>query len=203
MDTSKQPNPKKMSIIDKNKELENSKPNATALAKQINELTNQNKELTANNAELNAQVEQLTANNAELEDMLKRRVAEFENYKRRTDKEKMDLLDYGSGKLLAKFVDILDDLANATDAAKKSDDTNAVVTGLEMIAQKTAKLFADEGVTLMDVNIGDEFNVEYHEALMTQPSDLPEGCITMILQKGYMYKDKVIRYAKVATSAGS
>ena len=146
-------------------------------------------------------IEELTNANNELEDMLKRRVAEFENFKRRTDKEKMDLLEYGNVKLLTKFVDLLDDLKNAQAAANNTDDISSIVKGLEMINQKAEKIFADTGVQQMEVNIGDEFDVEKHEAMMRQPSDLPEGQITMIMQNGYTYKEKVIRYAKVATSA--
>ena len=171
-----------------------------------NERNNQNQEMnnTENekNEEFAQKIEELTNANAELENMLKRRVAEFENFKRRTDKEKMELLEYGSIKLLTKFVDLLDDLKNAHQAASNTDDVSSVVKGLDMINQKAEKLFAEEGVQPMDINVGDEFDVEKHEALMRQPSDLPEGQITMIIQNGYVFKDKVIRYAKVATSAG-
>ena len=152
--------------------------------------------------ELTQKIEELTNANNELENMLKRRVAEFENFKRRTDKEKIELLEYGNIKLLTKFVDLLDDLKNAQQAANNTEDVTSVVKGLDMINQKAEKLFADEGVLPMDVNIGDEFDVEKHEALMRQPSDLLEGQITMLVQNGYVFKDKVIRYAKVATSAG-
>jgi molecular chaperone GrpE len=145
----------------------------------------------------------LQQSNNDLEDMLKRKVAEFENYKRRTDKEKIELLEYGNIRLLQKFVDILDDIRNAYDAAQKTNDNSAVVKGFEMVLQKTEKLFADEGVKVMPIKIGDEFDVNMQEALMHQPSkDVPEGHITMIMQNGYTYKDKVLRYAKVATSAG-
>jgi molecular chaperone GrpE len=174
-----------------------------------NEENNQIEEMKLNNTEtdkieeLTKKIEDLTNANSELEDMLKRRVAEFENFKRRTDKEKMELLEYGNIKLFMKFVDLLDDLKNAKQAANNTEDISSVITGLEMINQKTEKLFADEGVLPMEVNIGDEFDVEKHEAMMRQPSDLPEGQITMIIQNGYVYKEKVIRYAKVATSAGN
>ena len=166
---------------------------------------NMNEQMENNENEINdnSTVEELTNANADLEDMLKRRVAEFENFKRRTDKEKMELLEYGSIKLLMKFVDLLDDLKNAQAAANSSQDISAVLKGLEIINQKTEKLFAEEGVEQMNISIGDEFDVEKHEAMMRQPSELPEGQITMVMQNGYTYKNKVIRYAKVATSVGS
>ena len=141
--------------------------------------------------------------NAELEDLLIRRTAEFDNFRKRTMQEKIDLLEYGNAKVFSNLVDILDDLRNANDSAKKHQDIVALQSGLEMIYQKTDKLFTEQGVKLMEVQVGDDFDVNLHEALMRQPSDLPEEKITMILQQGYLYKDKVIKYAKVATSTGN
>lgn len=182
-------------------EIENIANNENNLNEKMEHNNTENEIKECNTAEEFAKkIEELTNANTELEDMLKRRVAEFENFKRRTDKEKMDLLEYGNIKLLVKFVDLLDDLKNAHQAAKNTEDVASVVKGLEMINQKAEKLFTDEGVKQMEVNVGDEFDVEKHEAMMQQPSDLPEGHITMIMQNGYTYKEKIIKYAKVATS---
>jgi molecular chaperone GrpE len=168
-------------------------------------IENENYEQTSETNELEEidALKELQNKNADLEDLLKRRAAEFDNFKKRTDKEKLELLDYGNAKVFSALVDILDDLRNANEAIKKHQDIVSIQSGLEMIYQKVDKLFIEQGVKLMEVNIGDEFDVNLHEALMRQPSDLPEGRITMILQPGYLYKDKVIRYAKVATSAGN
>jgi len=141
--------------------------------------------------------------NAELEDLLKRRTAEFENFRKRSIQEKTDLLEFGNARVFSALVDILDDLRNANDSAKKHQDITSLQSGLDMIYQKANKLFMEQGVKLMEVIVGDEFNVNLHEAMMIQTSELPEGHITMILQQGYLYKDKVIRYAKVATSTGN
>jgi molecular chaperone GrpE len=138
----------------------------------------------------------------ELEDMMKRKVAEFENFKRRIDKEKAELLEYGNMKMMNRFVDLLDDLQNAEIAAQNASDIASVQKGIEMVKQRTFRKFEEEGVKQIEVNIGDKFDVEKHEALMQQNSDLPAGTITMIMQPGYTYKDKVLRHAKVATSAG-
>lgn len=167
----------------------------TEISKKINELE-------AVNAELVKKLDESTKASAELEDMLKRRVAEFENYKRRTDKEKLDLLEYGNIKLLSRFIDLIDDLQNAAKAASAATDVSSVQQGIDMIYQKICKQFEEEGVKQIEINVGDEFDVERHAALMQQPSDLPEGSITMVIQSGYIYKDKVLRYAKVATSSG-
>jgi len=150
-----------------------------------------------------SEYEKLLKEKEEIEEQLKRRAAEFENFKRRTEKEKQDLLEYGSLRLMAKFIDLLDDISNAEVASNSTTDIAAVQKGIDMIYQKAVKLFEDEGVKLIETNIGDDFNVDFHEALMRQPSELEENKIVMVLQRGYTYKDKVLRYTKVATSSGS
>ena len=182
-------------------ETDNDLPNEEIL-KKINELEEEKVELVKRFDENTKKLDENNKAYLELEDMLKRRVAEFENFKRRTDKEKIELLEYGNVKLLARFIDLIDNLQNAVKAANSATDLSSVQQGIEMIYQKVCKQFEDEGVRQIEVNIGDEFDVEKHEALMQQPSDLPEGCITMVVQSGYIYKDKVLRYAKVATSSG-
>ncbi len=169
---------------------------------EINGINQRCDSLETVNQELNATIEELLNEKNELEEQLRRRMAEFENFKRRTDKEKSDLLEYGVAKLLVKCIDLLDDIKNAEQAANSTDNIASVQKGLGIISQKTAKLFEEEGVKQMDTKIGDDFDVNLHEALMRQPSELPENKIVMILQNGYFYKDKVLRYAKVATSAG-
>jgi len=165
---------------------------------EIEQVSEQNNDMD----ELNS-IQELKNKNAELEDLLIRRTAEFDNYRKRTTQEKMDLLEYGNAKVFSVLVDILDDLRNANESVKKHQDINSIQSGFELIYQKVDKLFAEQGVKIMEVSIGDEFDVNFHEALMRQASDLPEGQITMIIQNGYLFKDKVIRYAKVATSAGN
>lgn len=136
-------------------------------------------------------------------ELLVRKTAEMENLRRRTVKEKEDLLIYGTEKLLAKFIEIPDDFSNALEAAKKAQDKDAMITGLEMIFNKINKLFLDAGVTTIPNPVGEPFDVDYHEALMTAPSDLPEGTVTQVLQNGYLLNGKVIRHSKVITSAGN
>lgn len=138
-----------------------------------------------------------------LKELLVRKTAEMENLRRRTIKEKEDLLNFGTEKLMAKFIEIPDDFGNAIDAAKKANDKDAVITGLEMIYTKINKLFDEVGVVQIPNPVGEEFNVDFHEALMTAPSDLPEGYVTQVLQHGYMLNGKVIRHTKVITSSGN
>lgn len=151
---------------------------------------------------LRAKVESLENEKNELYDQLLRKAAEFENFRRRTQKEKEDLLLYGNEKLLQNLLPILDDLNNAVAAAKQSPDFDSLVTGLEMISQKTKKLFEQAGVSEIDNPVGKPFDFELHEALMNIPSEVPEGYVVQELQKGYKLFDKVLRHTKVVTSAG-
>ncbi|MCL2039068.1 MAG: nucleotide exchange factor GrpE [Bacteroidetes bacterium] len=148
-------------------------------------------------------IEELKSKNAELLDLLIRRTAEFDNYRKRTTQEKADLLEYGNTRVFTALIDILDDLRNANESAKKHQDITSIQAGVEMIYQKTDKFFREQGVKMIEVSIGDDFDVNFHSALMSQTSHLPEGKITMVLQNGYLFKDKVIRYTQVATSSGN
>lgn len=137
-------------------------------------------------------------------DQLLRKSAEFENYRKRTIKEKQDLIEYGNEHLILKMLPIVDDLHTALDAAKQSSDPEGFLKGVEMIYTKAIKIFEDAGVFPISTAPGESFNVEVHEALAHMPSgDVPEGHILQEIQRGYTLKEKVIRHTKVVTSAGS
>ncbi|TNE32985.1 nucleotide exchange factor GrpE, partial [bacterium] len=150
-------------------------------------------------------IDELETQIESLKDQLLRKTAEMENLRRRTQKEKEDLVRYANEKLLMELLDIPDDLSNALQAAKsESSSKESVVQGIEMIYNKAFRLFHNAGLKQMEINIGDEFDVEYHDALMQQPSEeVPEGHIVAVIQPGYMLNDKVIKHAKVVTSSGS
>jgi molecular chaperone GrpE len=137
-------------------------------------------------------------------DQLLRKSAEFENYRKRTMKEKQDLIEFGNEHLILKMLPIVDDLHTALDAAKQSSDPEGFVKGVEMIYAKAIKIFEDAGVFPIETAPGEPFNVQVHEALAHMPSaDAPEGHILQEIQRGYTLKEKVIRHTKVVTSAGS
>ncbi len=138
----------------------------------------------------------------DLKEQLLRKAAEMENFRRRTLLEKQQMIDYGNERLLSRFLNIIDDFSNALEAGKKTDDHDSVLTGLEMIYQKTMKFLVDSGVTLMENSAGKPFDVHYHEAVMMMPSEIPEGYVVQEVQTGYMIQDKVLRHAKVITSSG-
>ncbi len=149
---------------------------------------------------LNAKIEELTKEKDELKDQLIRKAAEFENYKKRTQKEKELLIFFGNAELLTKFLTLFDNIEKAVESSQKTQDFEALLKGLELIYKQSQKLLEEEGVKPIEDKAGDDFNLDLHEAIMSLDSDLPPGKIVQVFQKGYMYKDKVLRHSKVATS---
>ena len=139
-----------------------------------------------------------------LKDSVIRKTAEMENMRRRMEKEKQDIILYANEKLLNSLVEIPDTITQALNAASKTNDYDSLLKGIELIYQKTVKLFENAGVKKIEINIGDEFNVDFHDALMQSPNEeIPEGHIVQVLQDGYMLGEKVLRHSKVITSAGN
>lgn len=159
-------------------------------------------ELAKSLSEYEAKTENLQKENSELKELTLRKTAELENFRRRSIKEKSDLVDYANEKLLSSLVEILDDLTAANNAASKTEDVNKLKEGLELILNKSIKLFEDAGVSQMKLDENTEFDVNFHEALMMAPSDKPEGTVIQVLQNGYLLKEKILRHAKVITSSG-
>jgi len=146
----------------------------------------------------------ITRERDDLRDQLIRQVAELDNFRRRSLKEKEELREYANQHLLLKMLPVLDDLHAALDAANKgTGDPAAFQKGVEMIYHKAIKIFEDAGVRVIEDAIGQPFNVEVHEALAQLPSDLPEGHVSQLVQRGFYLREKVLRHAKVITSAGS
>ena len=126
-----------------------------------------------------------------------RLVAEFENYKKRTLKEKSELILNGSEKTVAAILPILDDFERAT--AAKTEDPQAIKEGFELIYKKFLKTLETLGVNKIETDNAD-FNVDYHEAIAMVPGmgDDKKGKVIDCVQTGYTLNDKVIRHAKVA-----
>ena len=126
-----------------------------------------------------------------------RLVAEFENYKKRTLKEKSELILNGSEKTVAAILPILDDFERAT--ADKTEDPQAIKEGYELIYKKFLKALETLGVHKIETDNAD-FDVDYHEAIAMVPGmgDDKKGKVIDCVQTGYTLNDKVIRHAKVA-----
>ena len=176
------------------------------------ELELNNEETTRNDAEAQAEdangeetptekeLDPLTAAQTEAEqwkDKYIRLVAEFENYKKRTLKEKSELILNGSEKTVAAILPILDDFERAT--ADKTEDPLAIKEGFELIYKKFLKALETLGVNKIETDNAD-FNVDYHEAIAMVPGmgDDKKGKVIDCVQTGYTLNDKVIRHAKVA-----
>lgn len=165
-------------------------------------VANRIEELEKDREKLEKEKEELEKDKTELKEQLMRNAAEMENFRRRTLKEKQELIDYANEKLLFKMLSVIDDFSAAIDAGKKSSDFDALMTGIEMIYNKTLKLFEENGVKTMENPVGKPFNVDYHDALMVMPSELPESYVVQEVTPGYMIHDKVLRHSKVVTSSG-
>lgn len=144
----------------------------------------------------------LRAEVAEWKELSIRRSAELENFRKRTATEKEYLTLYGAERFISKLLPVFDDLNKALEAAQNSPD-HALLNGLQMVYNNALKVLAESGVSVIECNIGDPFDVNIHEALIHVPSDLPEGHITQIIERGYQFHDKVLRHVKVVTSSGT
>ena len=131
----------------------------------------------------------------QLKDKYLRTVAEFENYKKRTLKEKTELILNGAEKTVDAFLPVIDDFERALETAEKADDVTALKEGMELIYKKFMKTLEGLGVKKIETEDAD-FNVDYHEAVAMVPDK--KGKVIDCIQTGYMLNDKVIRHAKVA-----
>jgi molecular chaperone GrpE len=139
---------------------------------------------------------------AQIEDLKSQalyRQAEFENFRRRTIKEKADLILNGSKSAVLALLPIVDDLERALPSMKKAEDVVAVAEGVELIYQKFLKALAGLGVKQIETE-GKDFDVDLHEAIAQVPGvpDEQKGRVIDCVEKGYTLNEHVIRHAKVA-----
>ncbi len=135
----------------------------------------------------------------ELKDKYLRAVAEFDNYRKRTLKERTELILNGGEKVITAILPIVDDMERAIENGKKTDEPDVLREGMELICQKFLKTLEAQGVSVIDTDDTD-FNTDVHEAVAMVPGmgDDKKGKVIDCLQKGYKLNDKVIRHAKVA-----
>lgn len=134
-------------------------------------------------------------------DQLLRKAAEFDNYKRRTDADALNIAKYASEGIITLLLPILDDLSRSLKSGNESLNADPFYKGVELIHAKFMKVLEAQGLLAMET-VGKEFNVDYHDALMQVPrSDVPPHTILEEIEKGYLLYDKVIRHAKVIVSS--
>lgn len=134
-----------------------------------------------------------------LEDKNLRMMAEFDNFRKRTSKEKVDLLSSASANVLTALLPIMDDFERANEAISKSNDIEALKQGVTLIYNKFQSFLEAQDVHVIDTSSEVAFDTDKHEAVttVTASDETQKGKIIDCVQKGYMLGDKVIRYAKV------
>ena len=134
---------------------------------------------------------------ADLTDKYQRLMAEFENARKRTAKEQRRMYDVGAKEVLAKLLPVVDNFERGLDALSDEEKEDAFAQGIEKIYQQLMAVFEEIGVKAMDA-AGKEFDPEYHNAVMhVEDEELGENLVVEEFQKGYMYKDSVLRHSMV------
>lgn len=162
--------------------------------KEIPKVEEELKSVLEKNAELEKQFN-------EYKDAYIRKLAEFENYKRRTENDQLNLLKYAAEPFIKSVLTVYDDLERSLEHVNDDNSFESLKKGLELVYDKFTKILDSQGVKKIDSK-GKPFDVELHEALMQQPVEgVPPHTVLDVIEHGYMYKDKVIRHAKVIVSA--
>lgn len=149
---------------------------------------------------LTEEVEKLRAEHEEGQQRLLRTQADFDNFRRRTLKEKEELGKYASAKLITELLPVIDNFQRALSTAGEHAESASYVKGVEMIFRQLEGVLSAEGLTAME-SVGKPFNPEFHQAIMqVESEEYEEGIVVEEVQKGYMLKDKVLRPAMVKVS---
>lgn len=140
---------------------------------------------------------------AESKDKYLRLYSEFENFRRRTSKERIELIKTAGEDVLTSLLPVIDDFERARKSVDGQDVNPSVKEGLDLIYNKLYKVLGQNGVKAMEIEKGSDFNPEFHEAVtqFPAPEEKLKGRIIEVLEKGYLLGDKVIRFAKVVTGA--
>lgn len=134
----------------------------------------------------------------ELNDKLKRQMAEFENFRKRTEKEKSQMYDMGSKSIIEKILPVIDNFERGLAAVPEEGKEDPFVVGMDKVYRQMLAELETVGVTVIEA-VGQEFNPDFHNAVMqVESQEYESGMIAQELQKGYMYKDTVVRYSMVA-----
>lgn len=163
--------------------------------------TEEGSEELTSEQKLEKELEEAKKTIEEQKDKYLRLSAEFDNYRKRTMKEKAELIKNGGEKAISAILPILDDLERALQNMQKADNVQSMYEGLDLIFQKFHKVLAQEGLQKMEP-VGETFDTDYHEAiaLVPAPDEAQKGKVLDCVQTGYKLNDKVIRHAKVVVA---
>lgn len=176
-----------------NEELTNNSENSDS--------TNENK-MTEEVVELSVE-EQLKAQLDESKDQYLRLMAEFENFKKRTRTERLELIKTANADAIKSMITVLDDFDRAQKAIEQSTDVAAIKDGLNLVHHKLKTTLVSQGLKELENSIGKVFDTDLHEAVtnIPAPTEDMKGKVVDELEKGYLLNDKVIRFAKVVVGA--
>ncbi|MDM1298982.1 nucleotide exchange factor GrpE [Empedobacter falsenii] len=185
-------NNKNMSDQNIHEELENE--NLQENVQESDNTVEQPQEETAGKSELEIVKEQL----AKEKDQYLRLFAEFDNFKKRTSRERMDIFKTANKEVITSLLPVLDDFGRAINQIEKSGDDN-LLQGVELINNKLVETLRAKGLKEMEVKPGDDFNTDLHEAItqIPAPTEDLKGKIVDVVETGYLLNDVVVRYAKV------
>lgn len=146
-----------------------------------------------------AEVEKLRRELDELEDKHLRLVAEFTNYRRRTEQDRLSMWGRAQADLIGKFLEVLDDLQRVAELDLGNATVEAIMEGIDLVERKFGRLLEDSGVETIDP-LGEPFDPEKMEAIMRMPAQTPEqdDTVAQVMQKGYALKGTLMRPARVA-----
>lgn len=199
MNTTENQNLQEEEIL-KNQHAEETAENKTAEQTSEEQAAQEEKELSEEE-KLQKQLEEAQQTIEDQKDKYLRLSAEFDNYRKRTLKEKAELIKNGGEKAISAILPILDDLERALANMQKLDDIQAMYDGIDLIHQKFLKTLSQEGLQKMEP-IGEAFDTDFHEAiaLVPAPEEAQKGKVLDCVQTGYKLNDKVIRHAKVVVA---
>lgn len=144
------------------------------------------------------QIEELQSKIEQMNDTYLRTLAEYDNYRKRTIKEKADLIKTGGESVLINILGVVDDVERGLESSRKAQDVDALREGVELIYNKFNGFLKQNGISSIET-VGEPFNTDHHEAIATipAPEESMKGKVIDCVQKGYYLHDKVIRFAKV------
>ncbi|HCX25077.1 MAG: nucleotide exchange factor GrpE [Flammeovirgaceae bacterium] len=150
------------------------------------------------------EVAKLQAEVSEAKDKYLRLYSEFENFRRRTAKEKIELIGTANKDLVENLVPVLDDFERALKSMEENEELKPAKEGTDLIYNKFKRVLEGKGLKKMEVNKGDDFNDDFHEAITQIPAgDEMAGKVVDVVENGYFLSEKVVRFAKVVTGAKS
>ncbi|MBO4844890.1 MAG: nucleotide exchange factor GrpE [Lachnospiraceae bacterium] len=145
-------------------------------------------------------LEALENQKKELEDKVMRQMAEFENYRKRTEKEKATMFEMGAKSVIEKMLPVVDNFERGLASVSEEDQTDPIYEGMNLIYKQLIGELDKLGVKPIEA-LGQEFNPDLHNAVMqVESEEFEEGIVAQELQKGYMYRDSVVRHSMVAVA---